>query len=172
MMKRIATGALAVAATTAMALSLPSAAGATTTTATTTATTTTATSSGYDFADSWGPVHARHGLAKAQGWIGVEWDDEQESNTVHVKGRLYDLDNRTYAKGGKCAYVKFQASDFDHHWSTVYTRKYCGFPGYRKFHFETDEVFSLRAKVCQVSPHGSYTTKCGQWSHLYTAETE
>ncbi|MFI7439217.1 hypothetical protein [Nonomuraea indica] len=164
MMKKIATGLLAVAATTAMALALPSAAGATTAAA--------ATSAGYDFADSWGPVHARHGLAKAQGWIGVEWDDEQESNTVHVRGRLYDLDNRTYAKGGKCAYVKFQAADFDHDWSTVYTKKYCGFPGYKKFQFETDEVFSLRAKVCQVGPHGGHPTRCGHWSYLYTAETE
>jgi hypothetical protein len=162
MMKKIATGFLAVAATTAVALSLPSAASAST----------GATSSGYDISEHWGPVHAKYGLAKAQGWIGVEWDDEQESNTVHVKGRLYDLDNRTYAKGGKCAYVKFQASDFDHHWSTVYTKKYCGFPGYKKFHFATDEVFSLRAKVCQVPPHGGYPTKCGHWSYLYTAETE
>ncbi|WP_113699802.1 hypothetical protein [Nonomuraea lactucae] len=164
MMKKIATGFLAVAATTALALSLPSAANATTASP--------ATSSGYDFDDYWGPIYARHHLAKAQGWVGVEWDEDQESNNAHVRGRLYDLDNRTYHEGGKCAYVKFQASDFDHHWSTVYTKKYCGYPGYKKFHFETDDVFSLRAKVCQVRPYSNYVTKCGDWDYLYTAETE
>lgn len=165
MIKKIATGFLAVAATTALALSLPSAASASTGSQ-------GSASSGYDYDDHWGPVYAKHGLAKAQGWIGVEWDEHQETNTVHVKGKLFDLDNRTYKQGGKCAYVVFQASDFDHHWSTVYTKKYCGFPGYKKFHFATDEVFSLRAKVCQVGLHDKYPTKCGYWDYLYTAETE
>ncbi|MEV0386388.1 hypothetical protein [Nonomuraea sp. NPDC050643] len=159
MFKKIATGFLAVAATTALALALPTAAGA--------------TSPDYDdYSDSWGPVFSQHHLAKAQGWVGVNWDHDGESNEVTVRGRLYDLDNRTYRQGGKCAFVKFQASDFDHDWSPVYAKKYCGYPGYKQFFFQEHDVFSLRAKVCQIGPHSSYPTKCGHWEYLYTAESE
>lgn len=160
MMKRIATGLLAVAATGAVALSMPSAAVA-------------ATGAGpYGQSGSWGPVYAKHHLAKAQGWVGVKWDHHQKSNTVHVKGRLYDRDNRTYAKGGKCAYVRFQASDFHHDWDDVHSRKYCGYPGHKKFGFSVDDVSSVRVKVCQIHPHKHYVTKCGHWEYLYTAESE
>src|SRR5690349_7397757 len=120
MMKKIATGILAIAATSAVGLSLPSAASAT-------------TGACDDCADYWGPVYAKQHLAKSQGHVSVEWDEE-DSNEVHVTGRLYDLDNRDYDEGGKCAYVKFQAEDSDGDWSTVYAKKYCGFPGYKKFH--------------------------------------
>ncbi|MER7504740.1 hypothetical protein AB0L05_13995 [Nonomuraea pusilla] len=159
MIKKIATGLLAVAATTALALSLPTAASATTS----------------DFPDDssefWGPVFSKYHLAKAQGRVDVEWDDD-ESNTARVTGRLYDLDDRDYDEGGKCAYVKFEASDFEDDWSTVYTKKYCGSPGYKKFFFQEHDVFALRAKVCQVSPSGGFPTKCGRWDYLYTAESE
>ncbi|WP_157251903.1 hypothetical protein [Nonomuraea typhae] len=161
MIKKIATGFLAVAATTALALSLPTAAGAS-----------TASSSDYDYSDFWGPVFAKHHLAKSQGWVGVDWDHDQESNTVRVSGRLYDLDPRSYDEGGKCAYVKFQTSDFDYDWSTVYTKKYCGYPGYKKYSFSEDDVYSLRVKVCQVGPYGNHVSKCGPWEYLYTAESE
>jgi hypothetical protein len=156
MLKKIATGALAVAATTALALSLPAAASA----------------GAYDYSENWGPVYAKHGLAKAQGWVGVEWDHHGESNEVHVKGALQDRDPRSYKNGGKCAFVKFEASDFDHNWSTVYARKYCGYPAYKKFHFQEQDVYSLRVKVCQISPYGGHAKKCGHWEYLYTAESE
>ncbi|MEU0564509.1 hypothetical protein ABZ297_03785 [Nonomuraea sp. NPDC005983] len=163
MFKKIALGFLAVAATSALALSLPSAASAAT----------TADSPSYDdYSDYWGPVYAQHRLAKSQGSVDVQWDDDQESNSVHVSGRLYDRDDRDYDEGGKCGYVQFQASDFDHDWSTVYTKKYCGFTGYKKFQFDTEDVFSLRVKVCQVGPSGGYPTRCGRWDYLYTAEAE
>ncbi|NRQ36094.1 hypothetical protein HII36_30300 [Nonomuraea sp. NN258] len=160
MIKKIATGALAVAATTALALSLPSAAQAS-----------APASSGYDYQDGWS-AFAKYDLAKAEGWVGVDWDHHQESNTVTVKGRLYDLDNRTYSQGGKCAYVKFQAADEDYDWSTVYTKKYCGYPGFKKFYFEEEDVYSLRAKVCQIGPNGGHVKKCGHWTYLYTVESE
>ncbi|GGT34654.1 hypothetical protein ACIBIZ_33715 [Nonomuraea spiralis] len=158
MIRKIATGILAIAATSAVALSLPTAASA-------------STADFDDYSGSWGPVYAKYHLAKAQGQVSVEWDDD-ESNEVHVSGRLYDLDDRDYDEGGKCGYVKFQAEDSEGDWSTVYTKKYCGFPGYKKFHFEENDVFTLRAKVCQVSEQGSFATKCGPWSYLYTAEDE
>ena len=88
MMKKIATGILAIAATSAVALSLPSAASAT-------------TADFDDYSDYWGPVYAKQHLAKAQGHVSVEWDEE-DSNEVHVTGRLYDLDDRDYDEGGKC----------------------------------------------------------------------
>lgn len=158
MIKKIAVGVLAAAATTALTLSVPAAANAST--------------ADYDYSDYWGPVYSKYHLAKAQGWVGVEWDEEGESNSVYVKGRLYDLDNRSYDEGGKCAYVKFQASDFDYDWSTVYTKKYCGYPGYKSFSFSEEDVYSLRVKVCQVSQYGSFASKCGSWRYLYTAESE
>jgi hypothetical protein len=158
MIKKIATGILAIAATSAVALSLPSAASA-------------STADFDDYSEYWGPVFSKYHLAKAQGHVDVEWD-EDDSNEVHVSGRLYDLDNRDYDEGGKCAYVKFQAADSDDDWSTVYTKKYCGFPGYKKFHFEENDVYSLRVKVCQVGPTGTYATKCGSWRYIYTAESE
>ncbi|MEU5864678.1 hypothetical protein ABZ815_26170 [Nonomuraea sp. NPDC047529] len=162
MMKKIATGILAIAATSAVALSLPSAASATTATA--------ATAADFDdYSDYWGPVYAKQHLAKAQGHVDVAWDEE-DSNEVQVTGRLYDLDDRDYDEGGKCAYVKFQAEDSDGDWSTVYTRKYCGSPGYKKFHFEENDVFTLRVKVCQVPEQGTFATKCGSWRELYSAE--
>ena len=123
-------------------------------------------------ADHWGPVYAEHHLAKAQGWIGVKWDEHQESNTAHVRGRLYDLDRRTYGQGGKCAYVKVQAADFHHDWDDVYARKYCGYPGSKKFRFGVDEVSAVRVKVCQIHPHKHWVNKCGHWEYLYAAESE
>ncbi|MGN9842996.1 hypothetical protein ACTMTI_33220 [Nonomuraea sp. H19] len=159
MLKKIATGFLAAAATTALALSLPSAA--------------SASSPDYDdYSDYWGSVYSKHHQAKANGWVGVNWDHDGESNEVHVKGKLYDLDNRSYDEGGKCAYVKFEASDFDHDWSPVYSKKYCGYPGYKKFHFQEHDVFALRAKVCQIGLHSNYPKKCGSWEYIYTAESE
>ncbi|MFC4118620.1 hypothetical protein [Nonomuraea zeae] len=159
MFKKIATGVLAVAATSALAMSIPSAA--------------YASSPHYDdYSDYWGPVYSKHHLAKAQGWVGVNWDHDGESNEVTVRGRLYDLDNRSYDEGGKCAYVKFEASDFDEDWSQVYAKKYCGFPGYKRFSFQENDVFSLRVKVCQIGQHSNYPTKCGRWEYLYTAESE
>ncbi|MDR8408350.1 hypothetical protein MTP10_06335 [Nonomuraea sp. 3-1Str] len=90
MIKQIATGVLAAAATTALALALPTAAGATTATAS------SASSAAHYDSDSWGPVFSRQHLAKADGRISVDWDDEQESNSVDVRGRLFDLDDRDY----------------------------------------------------------------------------
>ncbi|MFG1946072.1 hypothetical protein [Nonomuraea sp. NPDC048826] len=160
MIKKIATGLLAVAATGAVALSMPAAASATT------------TSNGFDYSDTWGSVYAKHHLAKAKGWIGVKWDEHQQSNTAYVSGRLYDLDQRTYGQGGKCAYVKFQAADFHHDWDDVYARKFCGYPGYKKFSFDVDDVSAVRVKVCQIHPHKHWVTKCGHWEYLYAAEAE
>ena len=151
MMKKLATGLAAVAATSALALALPTAASASTT---------------DDYSDSWGPVYSQHYQAKAAGWIGVEWDDDQESNTVTVKGKLWNLDHH-----GKCAYVKFQASDFDDDWSTVYHKTYCG-SGYKRIYFPTDDASSIRVKVCQIGYHSSYPKNCGDWEYLYTNESE
>ncbi|MBF8186536.1 hypothetical protein ITP53_12445 [Nonomuraea sp. K274] len=169
MLKKIATGVLALAATSALALSLPSAAGA--------------TASGFhdssvragspayqDSSDGFGPVYSRNHLARAQGLVSVDWDRDGESNEVTVRGRLYDLDNRGYSRGGKCAYVIFQAADFDHDWSPVESKKHCGYPGYRRIAFNEHDISSLRVKVCQVGPYGGYPTKCGQWRYIDTSE--
>ncbi|MEV4189779.1 hypothetical protein AB0J28_50930 [Streptosporangium canum] len=57
-----------------------------------------------DYDDYWGPYRSSSHRAKATGWIGVKWDRHQKSNEVHVKGKLYDLDHRTYRQGGKRGY--------------------------------------------------------------------
>ncbi|MFI6324515.1 hypothetical protein ACIBG8_43805 [Nonomuraea sp. NPDC050556] len=157
MIRKIATGMFAVAATTAIAMSMTAGAASATT-----------TSDDYD--GYWGPAYAKYHAAKASGWVGVEWDDDEESNSVHVTGKLWDLDDRDYDEGGLCAYVKFQSADEDYHWSTVYTKRYCGYPSYKKFSFHEDDVYSLRVKVCQVEPDSYYAENCGKWKYLYTAE--
>ncbi|NUW32553.1 hypothetical protein HTZ77_14085 [Nonomuraea sp. SMC257] len=160
MIKQIATGVLAAAATAALALSMSTAASATT------------ASAAHRDSDSWGPVFSRNHLAKADGWINVDWDEDQESNTVDVRGRLFDLDDRDSDEGGKCAYVKFESSDFDHDWSPAYSKKYCGFPGFKRFSFHTEDSTGVRVKVCQIEEHGSSPTKCSRWEYIYTAEDE
>ncbi|MCF6472217.1 hypothetical protein FAF44_28050 [Nonomuraea sp. MG754425] len=156
MFRKMTIGLAAVAATTAVALSLPA----------------TAQADSSSQAERWGPVRSAGHLAKADGRVAVEWDDQGESNEITVRGRLYDLDERAYDDGGKCAYVRFEAADFDHEWSRVYSRKYCGFPGSKRFGFEEQDVFSLRAQVCQIAPRGGFPRKCGPWVYLYTAESE
>jgi hypothetical protein len=152
MYKKIATGLIAVAATTAVALSLPSAASA----------------ASYDYSESFGPVYAQRFQAKAEGRMFVDWDRRGRSNEVAVTGRLQDLDRRSYEEGGKCAYVTFQASDFRRHWNTVYTDRYCGFPGSKRISFREDDVRTLRVRVCQVRPQGGFPTNCGSWEYLST----
>ncbi|MFE3452713.1 hypothetical protein ACFXJ8_27690 [Nonomuraea sp. NPDC059194] len=168
MMKKLATGFLAVAATGTLALSLPAPANASTTT-TTASSSNSSNSNSYDYEDYWGSYYSKYGLAKARGWIGVDGDYE-DGNSVHVTGRLYDLDDRTYSQGGKCAYVKFQAADDEYDWYQVYSRYYCGYPGYKKFEFHEDDVYALRAKVCQYNPFTHKVSKCGKWQDLYDYE--
>ncbi|MEV4565243.1 hypothetical protein AB0K12_15890 [Nonomuraea sp. NPDC049419] len=158
MFKKIATGLLAAAATTALALSLPTAAQA------------SSFDHHRDSSDGWGPVHAKFGLAKAEGWIGVDWNRRGTHNEISVAGRLYDRDNRTYRRGGKCAFVTFQAREFRSGWDTVYTDKYCGYPGFERFRFEVEDVSAVRVKVCQAGPqHNAWPTNCGRWDYIYSA---
>lgn len=166
MFKKIATGFLAVAATTAAALALPSAASAAPSDST------SSNAGSYDYADSFGPVYAQRFLAKADGRVYVDDDRRGRGNEVTVRGRLYDLDRRTASRGGKCAFVTFQAAGFDRRWSTVYADRYCGFPGYERFSFREDDVRALRVKVCQVGPHGGFPTNCGRWDYLSTSASE
>ena len=111
MMKKLAIGLLAFAATGAIAFTAPATAFAATS-ATTTATT---GSSDYDYSDNWGDYFSSNYKAKARGWINVDWDKYQKWNKVYVKGSLYDLDHRTYKQGGKCAYVKVAVHHFGDH---------------------------------------------------------
>ena len=155
MFKKIAIGLLAVAATSAVALSIPTAANA----------------SAFD-EESWGSVSSQNGRATASGRVDVEWGDEEGSNNVSVRGRLYDRDHRTEDQGGKCAYVRFRSTDFDGDSSNVYKRKYCGYPQYKKFSFSTDDITSLRVQVCQIGPHSSQPTRCGDWETIFEGTEE
>ncbi|SNS18536.1 hypothetical protein SAMN05216276_1005162 [Streptosporangium subroseum] len=177
MMKKMATGLLALAATGALAFATPATASAATSATATAATATTAAagSSDYDYSDYWGSYFSSNHKAKARGWIGVEWDKHQKWNSVRVKGSLYDLDHRTYKQGGKCAYVKFAVHHFGDHDGQWYDGKsytYCGAGGAKQFQFSKNRVDSVRVKVCQIPLHSSSPTRCGDWEYLYTAESE
>ncbi|GAA3417823.1 hypothetical protein [Streptosporangium vulgare] len=174
MIKRIATGLLATAALGAIALAAPATALAATTAATAAPAATTA-GTGYDYSENWGPYFSSNHRAKSHGWIGVEWDGQQKWNRVDVKGKLYDLDHRTYKQGGKCAYVKFAVHHFGdggNQWYDGKSYTYCGAGGAKHFAFSKHKVDSVRVKVCQIGQHSSYPTRCGDWEYLYTAESE
>ncbi|MEV0586903.1 hypothetical protein [Nonomuraea sp. NPDC050310] len=166
MIKKIATGLLAAAAATALAATVPAAASATTAVA--------ATTTPPVYHDDWGAVWSKNGLAKSFGHVKVDWQDYGDTNSTTVSGRLYDLDPRKYRHGGLCAYVKFQANyfgDASHEWETVYTRKHCGYPGFKWYSFQEDDVRALRVKVCQTDKHGQYVTKCTKhWQYVYSYE--
>ena len=171
MMKKLAIGLLAFAATGAIAFTAPATAFAATS-ATTTATT---SSSDYDYSDNWGDYFSSNYKAKARGWINVDWNKYQKRNKVYVKGSLYDLDHRTYKQGGKCAYVKVAVHHFGDHpgqWYDGRSYTYCGAGGAKKFQLAESKVDSVRVKVCQIAQHSNYPTRCGDWEYLYTAESE
>ncbi|WP_436762148.1 hypothetical protein [Streptosporangium sp. V21-05] len=176
MIKRIPAGLLATAALGAITLAAPATAlAATTATTAAPAAATTATGYDYDYSENWGPYFSANHRAKSRGWIGVEWDHQRKWNRVDVKGKLYDLDHRTYKQGGKCAYVKFEVHHFGDDGDQWYDGKsytYCGAGGAKTFAFGKHKVDSVRVKVCQIGQHSSYPTRCGDWEYLYTAESE
>ncbi|GAB2963032.1 hypothetical protein ACFMQL_12385 [Nonomuraea fastidiosa] len=155
MFKKIATGLLAAAATTTLALSLPTAA--------------QASSFGpRDSVESFS-TYSSNRLAKAEGTIRVNWDGRRD-NTAVVRGRLYDRDARSYRRGGKCAWVTFQAREFRGGWDTVYTDKYCGYPNSKLIRFRVFDVSGVRVKVCQAGPERrAWPTRCGNWDYIFSA---
>ncbi|ETK35156.1 hypothetical protein [Microbispora sp. ATCC PTA-5024] len=134
-----------------------------------------ASSHSSDYDDYWGPYWSWNHLAKAKGYIDVNYDDD-ESNAVHITGKLYDLDHRTYGQGGKCAYIKFRVSSWDDEeddWSSsIKSYKYCGAGGYKAISFWRYDVAQVQAKVCQVGLYSNYPVKCGSWHDLYNAYDE
>src|ERR1700730_11347712 len=69
--------------------------------------TSTASASAFE---KWGPYYSANELAWAKGTIRVESDED--TNTVDVKGKLHDEDERTLEEGGKCACVEFNVNHF------------------------------------------------------------
>ncbi|GII95670.1 hypothetical protein [Sinosporangium siamense] len=124
--------------------------------------------------DYWGTYYSANYKAKAKGTVRAEWDTEDESNSVRVKGTLYDIDYRTYSKGGKCAYIRFQTHGLadDASWTNRKTYKHCGAGEWKSFTFWNYDVDSIRAKVCQVGRYDVTPIKCGSWKYLYSADDE
>lgn len=126
----------------------------------------------WDYDSDWGYYYSSNGKAKAKGYIDVSYDEE-ESNTVHISGKLFDRDYRTEHQGGKCGYVAFRYTSWDDHeddWSSSYkTYKRCGTDGYKKIDFWRSDVAQVEVKVCQIGLHSSYPTKCGSWHEIYNA---
>jgi hypothetical protein len=159
------------AATAAIAVSVPALA----TSASASTATAAKSSPSWDYDHHWGPYWSKNHLAKAKGFIDVDYD-HAESNKVRISGKLYDLDHRTYGQGGKCAYVKFRVQYWDDHeddWShEIKSYKYCGAGGHKAFTFWRYDVAQVQAKVCQIGLYSNYPTKCGYWHELYNAYDE
>ncbi|MFI6512493.1 hypothetical protein ACIBCT_33215 [Streptosporangium sp. NPDC050855] len=175
MIKKLSTALLATAALGAVALAAPATAHAATAAAPVAAPAAATAQSGYDYSENWGHYFSSNHRAKSRGWIGVEWDHHQKWNRVDVKGKLYDLDHRTYKQGGKCAYVKFAVHHFGdkgHQWYDGKSYRYCGAGGAKHFAFGKHKVDSVRVKVCQIGLRSSHPTRCGDWEYIYTAESE
>lgn len=98
----------------------------------------------WDYDGWWGTYWSSNHLAKAKGYVDVNYDHE-ESNRVHITGKLYDNDHRTYRQGGKCAYIKFRVSywdDGEDNWSSSYkSYKYCGAAW-----LQADQLLALRRR--------------------------
>ncbi|MBE3010525.1 hypothetical protein IL992_15170 [Microbispora sp. NEAU-D428] len=126
----------------------------------------------WDYDGWWGTYWSSNHLAKAKGYVDVNYDDE-ESNRVHITGKLWDNDNRTYSEGGKCAYIKFRVSSWDDgedDWSSSFkSYKYCGAGGYKQINFWRYDVAQVQARVCQIGQYSSFPVKCGSWHDIYNA---
>ncbi|WP_055480308.1 hypothetical protein [Sphaerimonospora mesophila] len=165
------------AVTAAVAVGVPaaaSAAGASTTAGTTaTASTTSFSPSDSDYRDWWGTYRSRNRLAAARGSIDVRYHDE-ESNRVRVTGKLWDLDHRTYRRGGKCAFVQFRTRGWDgHRWSADFkSYKQCGAGHAKSFGFWRHDVAKVQVRVCQIGLHSRFPSSCASWRELYNAYDE
>ena len=126
----------------------------------------------WDYDGWWGTYWSSNHLARAKGYIDVNYRGE-ESNRVHVTGKLWDDDHHTYGQGGKCAYIQFRVSSWDDEeddWSSNFkSYKYCGAGGYKKIDFWRYDVAQVQAKVCQIGLYSNQPTKCGYWRDLYNA---
>jgi hypothetical protein len=129
----------------------------------------TSTASASNF-DNWGPYFSYNNKAKAKGTISVDYNDDQ-SNSVEVQGKLWDLDHRTYQQGGKCAYVEFtihhfgDESDDD---ADTESYKWCGAGDFLRFDFQSDDVESIDVQVSQIGKSGSHLYKSGETFTYYT----
>lgn len=163
------------AATTVAALGLPAlatAANAAPASASSAATASAPHHHNWDYDGWWGTYWSSNHLAKAKGYVDVNYD-HKKSNRVHITGKLYDNDHRTYSKGGKCAYIKFRVSywdDGEDDWSSSYkSYKYCGAGGYKQINFWRYDVAQVQAKVCQIGLYSNAPVKCGYWRDIYNA---
>ncbi|MCC5576942.1 hypothetical protein IMZ11_15035 [Microtetraspora sp. AC03309] len=136
---------------------------------------TTASPHSFDYDGYWGSYWSSNRLARAKGYIDVNYTDD-ESNRVRITGKLWDLDRRTYAQGGKCAYIRFRVQSWDdeeNDWSSTFkSYKYCGGGSYKQFSFWRYDVAQVQAQVCQIGLYSNYPTRCGYWNDIYNAYDE
>ncbi|MBX6386773.1 MAG: hypothetical protein IRZ07_27985, partial [Microbispora sp.] len=135
-----------------------------------TASTTAAPHHDWDYDGWWGTYYSSNHLAKARGYVdvnyrGLKW------NSVHVTGKLYDQDHRTYRRGGKCAFVQFRVTSWSHA-QNYKTYKYCGAGGYKKIDFWSYNAARVQAKVCQIGLYSHFPVSCGYWHDVYNAYEE
>ena len=121
-----------------------------------------------DYNRSWGTYSSSNGLARANGFIAVDYS-RRDDNKTRVTGRLYDLDRRTSRQGGKCAYIQFRFQDFHGRWSTN-SYKNCGTRGYKPISLTRYDVEEAQVRVCQAGLYNNVLTRCGSWRELYEAD--
>ena len=116
----------------------------------------------------WGPYWSANRLAKANGYIDVYWDGDT-SNSVRIKGTVWDLDDRTQHQGGKCAYVRFRFQDLDDADDSSPTFKsytHCGSGGHKDFNVARHDLATVQVQVCQIGLGSRHPSQCGYWYWL------
>ncbi|WP_327108242.1 hypothetical protein [Nonomuraea glycinis] len=118
---------------------------------------------------SWGPHYSSNFRAKAEGTTRVNWNPSHTSNNVRVQGRLYDLDFRTLAQGGKCAFVQIRV----HHiyqpnwkWDNGQSYKLCNAGTVKHFTSWNHNVDKVRIRVSQVGQYSDNVVRQGDWHQV------
>lgn len=117
----------------------------------------------------WGSYYSSNFKAKAQGTTRVHWNPAHTSNNVRIQGKLYDLDFRTLAQGGKCAFVQVKV----HHiyqpnwkWENAPAYKLCNAGTVKHFTFWKHNVDSVRIRVSQIGQYSNNVVRKGAWHQV------
>jgi hypothetical protein len=119
--------------------------------------------------ESWGSYYSSNFKARANGTVRVNWNGAETSNNVQVRGRLYDLDFRTLAQGGKCAFVQVKV----HHlyqpnwkWDSAPSYKLCDAGTVKHFAFWNHNVDKVRIRVSQIGKYSDHVIRKGAWHQV------
>lgn len=123
-----------------------------------------------------GEHYSANAKAKFEGDMTIRWSADGERNRVRVRGRLADLDYRTFEQGGKCALVKFDIrylGEPDYAWIIGPRYRWCGADkAPRFFSFKDRQVDAVRVQVCQIDKYSGRVEACGLVKRVYSTPVE